>query len=111
MHDAACLRSRGLKEYLLPTLPSAMCSTCRPIPRCIVKIQDFDDQGTLQENIHDYVISETVAAEMERLVDRVVASCIRHEAGEGHYLHGSFGSGKSHFSTQTSPRPSSGCAV
>jgi hypothetical protein len=67
------------------------------IPRCIVKIQDFDDQGTLQENIRDYVITDTVAAEMERLVDRVVASCIRHEAGEGHYLHGSFGSGKSHF--------------
>jgi len=67
------------------------------IPRCIVKIQDFDDEQTLQENIRDYVITATVAAEMERLVDRIVASCIRHEAGEGHYLHGSFGSGKSHF--------------
>jgi len=67
------------------------------IPRCIVKIQDFDDEHTLQENIRDYVITDTVAAEMERLVDRIVASCVRHEAGEGHYLHGSFGSGKSHF--------------
>jgi hypothetical protein len=67
------------------------------IPSCIVKIQDFDDEGTLQENIRDYVITDTVAAEMERLMDRVVASCVRHEAGEGHYLHGSFGSGKSHF--------------
>lgn len=67
------------------------------IPRCIVKIQDFDDEGTLQENIRDYVITDTVADEMERLVDRIVASCVRHDAGEGHYLHGSFGSGKSHF--------------
>ena len=67
------------------------------IPRCIVKIQDFDDERTLQENIRDYVITDTVADEMERLVDRIVASCLRHEAGEGHYLHGSFGSGKSHF--------------
>ena len=67
------------------------------IPRCIVKIQDFDDEATLQENIRDYVITDTVAAEMERLVDRIVASCVRHDAGEGHYLHGSFGSGKSHF--------------
>lgn len=67
------------------------------IPRCIVKIQDFDDEQTLQENIRDYVITETVADEMERLMDRFVASCVRHEAGEGHYLDGSFGSGKSHF--------------
>jgi len=67
------------------------------IPRCIVKIQDFDDAATLQENIRDYVITDAVAAEMERLVERIVASCVRHEAGEGHYLHGSFGSGKSHF--------------
>jgi hypothetical protein len=67
------------------------------IPRCIVKIQDFDDPESLRENIRDYVITETVADEMERLVDRIVASSVRHEAGEGHYLHGSFGSGKSHF--------------
>lgn len=67
------------------------------IPRCIVKIQDFDDPESLRENIRDYVITETVADEMERLVDRIVASSVRQEAGEGHYLHGSFGSGKSHF--------------
>lgn len=67
------------------------------IPRCIVRIQDFDDLHTLEDNIRDYVMTGTVAAEMERLVDRIVASCVRHEAGEGHYLHGSFGSGKSHF--------------
>lgn len=67
------------------------------IPRCIVKIQDFDDEQTLQENIRDYVMTDRVAAEMARLVDRIVTSCERHEAGEGHYLHGSFGSGKSHF--------------
>jgi hypothetical protein len=67
------------------------------IPPCIVKIMDFDDAQTMQENIRDYVITDTVAAEMEQLVDRIVASCVRHEAGEGHYLHGSFGSGKSHF--------------
>ena len=67
------------------------------IPRCIVKIQDFDDEQTLQENIRDYVMTDHVATEMERLVDRIVTSCERQEAGEGHYLHGSFGSGKSHF--------------
>ena len=64
------------------------------IPRCIVKIQDFDDEQTLQDNISDYVITDTVAIELERLVDRLVASVDRQEAGEGHYLHGSFGSGK-----------------
>jgi hypothetical protein len=42
-------------------------------------------------------MTDRVAAEMARLVDRIVTSCERHEAGEGHYLHGSFGSGKSHF--------------
>ena len=67
------------------------------IPRCIVQIQDFDDPGVLRENIRDYVITETIAAQMERLVERVATSCVRHETGEGHYLHGSFGSGKSHF--------------
>ena len=67
------------------------------IPRCIVKIQDFDDEQTLQENIRDYVMTDHVATEMARLVERIVTSCERHEAGEGHYLHGSFGSGKSHF--------------
>lgn len=67
------------------------------IPRCIVKIQDFDDEQTLRQNIRDYVITDTVADEMKRLVNRIVASCVRHEAGEGHYIHGSFGSGKSHF--------------
>jgi len=44
------------------------------IPRCIVKIQDFDDEQTLQENIRDYVITDTVAAEMERLVNWIVTS-------------------------------------
>ncbi|MBN1536878.1 MAG: hypothetical protein JW908_09120 [Anaerolineales bacterium] len=67
------------------------------VPACIVKIQDFDDNKTLQDNIRDYVITDSVAAEMERLVDRIVTSCVRQEAGAGHYLHGSFGSGKSHF--------------
>jgi hypothetical protein len=67
------------------------------VPPCIVKIQDFDDPAVLQENVRDYVLSENVAAEMKRLVDRIVSSCVRHEAGTGHYLHGSFGSGKSHF--------------
>jgi len=67
------------------------------IPRCIVQIRDFDDQQTLEQNIRDYVITDTVAEEMERLVDRIVTSCKRQSAGEGHYLHGSFGSGKSHF--------------
>jgi len=67
------------------------------VPRCIVKIVDFDDEKTLHENIGDYVISATVAEELQLLVERIVSSCVRQEAGEGHYVHGSFGSGKSHF--------------
>jgi hypothetical protein len=67
------------------------------IPSCIVQIIDFDDEQVMQQNIRDYVVTDKVAAEMERLVDRIIASCVRHEAGQGHYLHGSFGSGKSHF--------------
>jgi hypothetical protein len=39
------------------------------IPRCIVKIQDFDDEGTLQENVRDGVITDSVADEIERLFD------------------------------------------
>ena len=63
---------------------------------CIVKIQDFNDEQTLQENIRDYVMTDRVAAKMARLVDRIVISCERQEAGEGHYLHSSFGAGKWH---------------
>ena len=47
------------------------------IPRCIVKIQDFDNEQTLQENIRDYVMTDRVAAKMARLVDRIVISCER----------------------------------
>lgn len=67
------------------------------VPACIVKIQDFDDPETLRQNVRDYVISDTVGQEMERLVERIVHSAVRQESGTGHYLHGSFGSGKSHF--------------
>ena len=45
------------------------------IPRCIVNIQDFDDELTLQENIRDYVMTDHVATEMARRVDRIVTSC------------------------------------
>jgi len=75
------------------------------IPRCIVKIQDFDDQDTLQENIRDYVITETVANEMERLVDRILASCVRQEAGEGLLLDSRSNPARSPL--LTSPRKSS----
>ncbi len=67
------------------------------VPPCIVKIQDFDAAQVIQENVRDYVITPTVGTALERLVDRIIASCVRQEAGQGHYLHGSFGSGKSHF--------------
>ncbi len=66
-------------------------------PPCIVKIQDFDAAQVVQDNMQEYVITPTVGAALTRLVDRIIASCIRQEAGQGHYLHGSFGSGKSHF--------------
>lgn len=67
------------------------------VPPCIVKIQDFDAIQIIRENVRDYVITPAVGAALERLVDRIIASCVRQEAGQGHYLHGSFGSGKSHF--------------
>ena len=67
------------------------------VPPCIVKIQDFDADQVIQENVRDYVITESVGLALERLVDRIITSCKRQEAGQGHYLHGSFGSGKSHF--------------
>jgi hypothetical protein len=67
------------------------------VPPCIVKIQDFDADQVIQENVRDYVISESVGSALERVVDRIITSCKRQEAGQGHYLHGSFGSGKSHF--------------
>ena len=67
------------------------------VPPCIVKIQDFDAEQVIQENVRDYVITPNVGIALKKLVDRIIASCVRQEAGQGHYLHGSFGSGKSHF--------------
>ena len=67
------------------------------MPRCVVEINTFDDPGRLRENVADYVITPTVAEELEKLVARIVASARRAEPGEGHYVHGAFGSGKSHF--------------
>ena len=67
------------------------------VPGCVVKIQDFDDEQTLRRNVRDYVITDVIAAEMGRLVERIVDSCVRHEAGAGHALHATLGVGKSHF--------------
>ncbi len=67
------------------------------MPRCIVEINTFDDPSELRDNVKDYTITPTVAEELPELVDRIVASVRRHEPGEGHYVHGAFGSGKSHF--------------
>ena len=67
------------------------------MPRCVVEINTFDDPKMLRDNVADYVITPTVANELVELVDRVIASVRRNEPGEGHYVHGAFGSGKSHF--------------
>ncbi len=67
------------------------------IPRCVVEIDSFDEPQELQDNVDDYVITPTVASELEDLVERIIYSVKRNEPGEGHYVHGAFGSGKSHF--------------
>jgi len=67
------------------------------MPRCIVEINTFDDPAELRANIADYVITPTAGEELRRLVGRIIASVRRNEPGEGHYVHGAFGSGKSHF--------------
>lgn len=82
------MQSQSVKTIF--DLPSA-------VPACIVKIQDFDAEQVIRDNVRDYVITPAVGEALQRLVDRIIASCVRQEAGQGHYLHGSFGSGKSHF--------------
>jgi len=67
------------------------------MPRCVVEINTFDDPNELRDNVKDYVITPTVAEELSTLTTRIIASMRRNEPGDGHYVHGAFGSGKSHF--------------
>jgi hypothetical protein len=67
------------------------------VPECVVNIRQFDDPDVLAQNVQDYVITPRVAQELEDLVRRLHRSVEWHEGGRGHFVHGSFGSGKSHF--------------
>jgi hypothetical protein len=67
------------------------------VPECVVNIRQFDDPDVLAENVQDYVITPRVAQELEDFVRRLHRSVEWHEGGRGHFVHGSFGSGKSHF--------------
>lgn len=67
------------------------------VPECVVNIRQFDDPDVLAENVRDYVITPRVAQELEDFVQRLHRSVQWHEGGRGHFVHGSFGSGKSHF--------------
>ena len=67
------------------------------VPECVVNIRQFDDPDVLAENVRDYVITPRVAQELEGFARRLHRSVEWHEGGRGHFVHGSFGSGKSHF--------------
>ena len=67
------------------------------VPECVVNIRQFDDPAVLAENVRDYVITPRVAQELKDFTRRLQRSVEWHEGGRGHFVHGSFGSGKSHF--------------
>ena len=80
------------------------------VPKCVVEVTAFDNPNAASTLIHDYVITPDVRWEMvgpltaqaadqrpPGLLQRIRASVERSEPGEGHWVHGSFGSGKSHF--------------
>jgi len=67
------------------------------VPECVVNIRQFDDPDVLAENVRDYVITPRVAQELKGFTQRLHRSVEWHEGGRGHFVHGSFGSGKSHF--------------
>ena len=66
------------------------------VPECVVNIRQFDDPAVLAENVRDYVITPRVAQELKGFTRRLHRSVEWHEGGRGHFVHGSFGSGKSH---------------
>ncbi len=89
-----------VREYL--DLPAS-------VPTCVIEIGTFDDPASMAENLRAYVLTEDARQEFAvpaddtgdtgaaGLLRRIRASVDRAEPGDGHWVHGSFGSGKSHF--------------
>ena len=64
--------------------------------RYVVRLTDEKDPKALADLVRDYVLTPTVRKELPVVMDRLRHA---HERGEeeGRFVHGSFGSGKSHF--------------
>ena len=67
----------------------------------VISASDFVirlDQGVeqAQRTIDDYVVTTSLAESYDKALDRV-AMALEHSTDRGAFVHGSFGSGKSHF--------------
>ena len=68
----------------------------------VVKLRESDPTGPeVQKLVQDYVVTPAVAAELPRILDDMRQVFNRGEE-YGRFIHGSFGSGKSHFMTMLS---------
>ena len=65
----------------------------------VIRLNEADPSSAeVQRLVNDYVVTPTVARELPYILDLMKAACERREAF-GRFIHGSFGSGKSHFMT------------
>ena len=79
------------------------------VPKCVIEVGDFDTPSCIAQTVRDYVLTADIRRELvgpatdesgsrrPGLLQRIRASVERSEPGDGHWVHGSFGSGKSHF--------------
>jgi len=68
-------------------------------PNLVVKVGEINSEQKRQTHVRDYVITDSIAKELESLVKSIADSAQSGFEGLGIWVDGSFGSGKSHFST------------
>lgn len=68
-------------------------------PNLVVKVGEINSEQKRQAHVRDYVITDSIAKELESLVKSIADSAQSGFEGLGIWVDGSFGSGKSHFST------------
>ena len=68
-------------------------------PNLVVKVGEINSEQKREAHVRDYVITDSIAKELESLVKSIADSAQSGFEGLGIWVDGSFGSGKSHFST------------